>query len=125
MYLDIAVGLSIGFVVSYVTGEQRPSLILFGVVWFLGTMAHFIHDTFDGGRGIQWLHPFSCGYYTLAAYSPQRYFKNKEEQCAIAAVHGNPRWLEEQYLRINPKLVFELSVLAIVFSGIIYWLIKK
>jgi len=180
MYIDIAVGLIIGWGVSYLAEGQYLLLMLFGVfatlapdtdfiiwlarnkwkvdqfahehrdlfhrpllfgvgggillafidplygaVWFLGATAHFIHDTFDGGWGIQWLHPFSYGYYTLAPYSPQRYFKNKEEQRAIASVHGNPRWLEEQYLKPNPKLIFELSVLAIVFSGIIYWLIKK
>ncbi|MBP6929438.1 MAG: metal-dependent hydrolase [Candidatus Moranbacteria bacterium] len=180
MYIDIAVGLMIGWIVSLFVGEQHLSLMLFGmfatlapdldfivwlvrnkwrvnqyahehrdllhlplifglgggllialfsplvgVVWFFGTLAHFIHDTFDGGFGIKWLYPFSSGYFTLASYSPKRYFRNREEQRAVATVYGNPHWLEEQYLRLNPKLVGELMILAIASVFIVYWLLTR
>lgn len=176
MYIDIAVGMMIGFVTSLVTGENYFSLMLFGVfatlapdidfivwlirhhwkvdqfahehrdllhrplffslgggifiglispvygvVWFLGTTAHFIHDTFDGGWGIQWLHPFSVRYYTLASYSPKRSFKDKTEQRAIAAEYGNPRWLEEGYLKWNTKLILEYFILGLVLAIVIVW----
>lgn len=179
MYIDIAIGLLIGWLVATGAGEQHLFLMLFGVfatlspdldfivwlirnnwkvdqyahehrdllhlplifgvgggllisllnplygaVWFFGTIAHFMHDTIDGGWGIQWLHPFYRGYFTLASYSPKHHFRNKAEQRATAAVHGNPRWLEEQYLRPNFKLAFELSVLATVFFAIVYFLMR-
>lgn len=149
MYIDIAVGLVIGFFVALGSGGDMVVLMLFavfatlapdidfivwlirnrfrsnqfahehrdlfhlplivgvggalligsfypayGLVWGMGTLAHFIHDTLDGGWGIQWLHPFSRGYFTLASYSPKRYFRNREEQRVVAAQHGNPYWLE-------------------------------
>lgn len=94
----------------------------YGMVWLLGTLAHFIHDTFDGGWGILWLYPFSRGYFTLAAYSPKRYFQNREEQHEIASTHGNPSWLKDGYLKLNPKLIVEYLILGGVISGLIYWL---
>ena len=176
MYIDIAVGLIIGWAVSLGVGEQHLSFMLFGVfatlspdfdfivwlarnkwrvnqyahehrdllhlplifgvgggllialwspayglVWFLGTMAHFIHDTLDGGWGIQWFHPFYRGYFTLASYSPKRHFRNREDQRATAAVHGNPHWLEDQYLHINPKLLLEWLLLGLVFFSVGIW----
>lgn len=180
MYIDIAVGLIMGWLVSLSTGDQhlvlmafgvfatlapdidfliwlvrnkwrvnqfahehrdllhRPLLFgvgggvlialwdpVFGLVWFLGTSAHFIHDTFDGGWGIQWLHPLYFGYFTLASYSPKRHIRNLTEQREIARVHGNPHWLEDQYLRPNPKLVGELMILAIASVLITYWLLTR
>lgn len=179
MYLDIAVGLVIGWSVSLISGEpalpfllfgigatlapdldfiiwlirnkwkvdqfahehrdlfHKPVLLglggglliaffnpLYGLVWFLGTMAHFVHDTFDGGWGIQWLHPFYYGYFTLASYSPQCHFRNKVEQRAVAAVHGNPRWLEEEYLKPNKKRLLEIIFLVGTFLVIIFWLTR-
>lgn len=178
MYIDIAVGLLIGWGVSLLTGESHFHLMLFGVlatlapdfdfliwlgrnkwrvnqyahehrdllhlplifgvgggilialwnpvyglVWFLGTMAHFVHDTLDGGWGIQWLHPFYRGYFTLASYSPQHHFRNKDEQRAIASVHGNPHWLEDQYLKPNLKLFAELATLGLVLLVLVWWLL--
>ncbi len=176
MYIDIAVGLIIGWLVSLGSGEHHLWFMLFGVfatlapdidfivwlvrnhwrvnqfahehrdlfhkplllgvgggflvgavdpffglVWFLGTMAHFIHDTLDGGWGIQWLYPFYQGYFTLASYSPKRHFRNKAEQQAVAAVHGNPHWLEEQYLHMNSKLLFEWILLGVVIGMVLLW----
>lgn len=180
MYIDIAVGLIIGFGVSMVTGEgyfplmlfgvfvtlapdidfivwlirhkwkvdqfahehrdllHRPILFglgggvliglvhpVYGVVWCIGVTAHFIHDTFDGGWGIQWFHPFSSRYYTLASYSPKRSFRDKAEQRAVAAVHGNPHWLEEGYFKWNTKLMAEYAVLALAILVILFWLLRN
>lgn len=179
MYLDCAVGLIIGSLVSLVTGALQPQLLifgvfatlapdidfivwlirhdwkvdqfahehrdlfhspllfglapaiiiglwqpLFGVTWFLGTISHFIHDTFDGGWGIRWLHPFSHGYFTFASYSPQRYFKDRIEQRAVASVHGNPRWLTEEYFKPNRKLFKELALFMISLGAVIWLLLR-
>jgi len=176
MYIDVALGLLVGFIVSVTAGEQYLMLMLFGVfatlapdidflvwliknkwkvnqyahehrdllhrplifglgggllialidplygvVWFLGTTVHFMHDTIDGGWGIQWLHPFYYGYFTLASYSPKRHIRSKDEQRDMARVHGNPRWLEEQYLKPNPKLMIEFLVLGSVLVLLFYF----
>ena len=100
---------------------------LYGLVWFLGTMAHFIHDTFDGGWGIAWLHPFYLGYFTLASYSPKRHIRDFAEQRAIATVHGNPNphWLGEQYLKPNTRMLVELGILVGAMIVAVYWFLTR
>ncbi len=90
-------------------------------VWLLGTLWHFIHDTFDGGWGIRWLHPFSYGYYTLVPHSPKQFIRDKNEQHALATKHGDPDWLRDGYLRFSKRLLFEWSVLSIAIAGIMLW----
>ena len=179
MYLDIALGLVIGFLVSIFSGEHSFILILFGVVaalapdidfivhliqrkgkvdhyahehrdllhkpllfsagiglliglwnplygivWCLGTLWHFIHDTFDGGWGIRWFHPFYFGYFTIAPYSPKRHFRNKREQHEYATLHGNPNWLEDDYFRLNRRLITEWILLTVALVFIFVWTLK-
>lgn len=105
----------IGFLIGYFSP-------IFGWVWFFGSLWHFIHDTFDGGWGIQWAHPFKHDYFTLASYSPQHHFKTKEEQTKIAAQYGNPNWLEEGYFKINPRLIAELIIFTIAIILTLLWI---
>lgn len=68
------------------------------LVWVLGALFHFIHDTFDGGWGIRWLSwplpkKLRQQYFTYAKYSPKKIIKNKEEQRHIAKKDGNDHWL--------------------------------
>ncbi len=97
---------------------------LYAIVWVLGTMWHFVHDTLDGGWGIRWLHPFYSGYFTLATYSPKNHIPTKTEQREIATKHGNPNWLEQDYFRLNKKLVTEVTVLLAAIGATIYWWLK-
>lgn len=92
----------------------------YALLWFLGTLAHLLHDTFDGGWGIRWLDPFYEGYFTLASYSPKKHIPNLEEQRVIAEKYGNPRWLQESYLKMNVKLATEYAVLAGA-TGFVVW----
>ena len=93
-----------------------------GIIWFLGTLWHFVHDTFDGGFGIRWLDPFYHGYFTLASYSPQRHFKNKTEQRAIATEYGNPQnwWL----VRWDKKRLL-YRILFTLLLGLVAYLSEK
>lgn len=61
-----------------------------GLTWFLATLWHFAHDTFDGGWGIRWGSPFRDEYLMLGEDGVFRIFKHKAEQRAWAAQHGNP-----------------------------------
>lgn len=94
---------------------------VYGVVWFFGTLWHFLHDTFDGGWGIRWLHPFYKGFFILAAYSPKKHIATKDEQRAIASKYGNPDWLKEEYFVPNVKLFTEFAFLAVAILAVALW----
>lgn len=91
---------------------------VFGLVWFVATLWHFVHDTYDGGWGIRWGSPFSRSYYTLASHSPVRHIRDKEAQRALAA-SGNADWSGE-YLRPNRKIIFMYVVSALVIAAILW-----
>lgn len=95
---------------------------VYAIIWLLGTLWHFVHDTFDGGWGIRWAHPFSGGYFTRAKYSPKKYFKDKADQHATAATHGNPDWLAEDYLRLSRRIIRQIVFLGVVLAGVCLWL---
>ena len=91
-----------------------------GIIWIVGTLYHFIHDTIDGGWGIMWLYPFSKKYYTLASYSTKKVFRNKEEQREFASRYGDPDWFKKE-TAINKKLILKISLVfaIITFSVLI------
>lgn len=92
----------------------------YGVLWFLGTLWHFIHDTFDGGWGIRWADPFSCGYFTLASYSPKRYFRDRTDQRETAAGYGKlDNWW---FFRLDFRTIAKGVSLVVLLLGIGYWL---
>jgi hypothetical protein len=66
-----------------------------GLIWMIGSLYHFLHDTFEGGWGIMWLYPFSKKYYTLVSYSPKKIISTKEEQRSLALKYGNPHWFRK------------------------------
>lgn len=77
---------------------------LYAGVWVAGTLWHFVHDTFDGGWGIAWMHPFYQGYFTMVSYSPKKHIHTKEEQRAFATQYGNPHWMEDGYILFMRKI---------------------
>ncbi|MBU4332596.1 metal-dependent hydrolase [Patescibacteria group bacterium] len=91
------------------------------LVWVLGTIYHFVHDTLESGWGVRWLYPFDKRYFTLASYSPQRIIRDKAEQRQIAAKHGNPDWLKEES-KIRPRLVYETTLLVVSIAISVLWL---
>jgi hypothetical protein len=97
---------------------------VYGLVWGLGSLWHFVHDTFDGGWGIRWFHPFYTGYFTLASYSPRRHFPTKAIQRAVATAHGNPLWLEQEYFVPNKKLFIEVAFLVSALLAVGFWYFK-
>jgi len=71
---------------------------VFGIVWFLVTMGHFIHDTGEGGYGIRWLYPFNKKYFLLKSIT-------KEEQRKLAEEYGNPDWFKQSIPKFMKKLL--------------------
>lgn len=182
MYIDIAVGLIIGWLVSLGAGEPQVPLIFFGIlatlapdldfiiwlarnkwqinqfahehrdifhlplpigiggaclialidplyglVWFLGTTAHFVHDTLAGGWGIQWLYPLYLGYFTLVPYSPKRYIRDRAEQRELAITHGTAHWTD--WKEGTPRNIFRFLVSVGVLVSVVivfcYWLLAR
>ncbi|OIO47732.1 MAG: hypothetical protein COY09_00425 [Candidatus Portnoybacteria bacterium CG_4_10_14_0_2_um_filter_39_11] len=82
--------------VAYIDMLYQVQLSLWASIWFSATIAHFIHDTFEGGWGIQWLWPFRDEYYLLAKNRLQ-VIHDKHEQREIAIQYGNPDWLKNYF----------------------------
>ncbi len=96
-----------------------PTLSL---LWFLGTIFHFVHDTMHHGWGIKWGYPFDKRYFIFSSRVPKKIIQTKEEQRELAIKYGNSEWLKEGYLRINRGLILELIVLAIGILIAIWWI---
>jgi hypothetical protein len=94
----------------------------YGMIWFLGTLWHFVHDTFDGGWGIRWLYPFYFGYFTLASHSPVHHIRTIEEQRALAT-SGDPQWFWSGYLKWNKTRIIEYVILGCVSVVFLLWYI--
>ena len=72
------------------------SLSTWAALWFSTTFSHFVHDTFEGGWGIQWLWPLNNKYY-LFAKNRLIVIKNIDEQRKMATEHGDPNWLKNSF----------------------------
>lgn len=85
--------------------------VALGLAWFSATLFHFIHDTLEGGWGVQWLYPFWNKYITLKQDEPTpQKIMTKEEQREIASQYGNPDWMAESW---KPKrLLLEMTILG-------------
>lgn len=90
---------------------------VFGLVWLIATLWHFIHDTYDGGWGIRWGSPFVRSYYTLASHSPVRYIRDRDEQRRLAA-SGNADWAGE-YLRPDRKTALSYLLAALLIAIVV------
>lgn len=81
----------------------------FGSIWIVGTLLHFVHDTFEGGWGIMWLYPFSKKYYTLVRYSPQKVFTDRKEQDLIASQYGRPDYFQ---IKISYEMILQIILIT-------------
>lgn len=96
------------------SGGGALILLAFGwrwsLIWLIGTVLHFIHDTLQSGFGIRWLYPFYGGYFTLVSYCPQKHIRTKTEQRRLVAKYGNPNWLGDEYFNVSHKLIVEIGI---------------
>ncbi len=89
-----------------------------GIIWLLGTLAHFIHDTLESGWGIKWFYPFWNKYINLKLDGPRvKIIMTKEEQDKIAAEYGNSEWLQGSISkkRFLIEVIIFLILLFLVF----------
>lgn len=74
-----------------------------GLIFFLGSSIHFIHDSFGAGWGVKWLYPFS----------PKEYcWMNKEfkERFKRGSNYSAKIFMKETYLKPNGLVLGEYIV---------------
>lgn len=107
----------------------------FGAPWallfLLGSLGHFIHDSIGIGWGIPWLWPFTDRNYTFVyRYSPpgkklpQRLVHRWErgELDQLIDEYGDPDWLKNIYLKLHPFFIAELLFFLIALIAL--WHVK-
>lgn len=104
-----AVGLTIGMEVALVLA--------------LGSLLHFIHDSFGVGFGVKWLHPFKKNSYMFLyrASTPSNkdmpkkliYSWTDDERRIAIKKYGYPGWIRHIYFRIHPFGLLEYAVFAL------------
>ena len=109
-------------------GAWMVSLCLpmeFALVWCIATLAHFVHDTLDGGWGVRWIPwplPRYRWYFTLASYSQQKVYRSLEVQREVAADYGNDDWFKEEKQSSIDKIVI---IVCIVVIGLVVIFVKQ
>jgi membrane-bound metal-dependent hydrolase YbcI (DUF457 family) len=109
--------LPIGTFVVYVLGGE-----MWAVLFFLGALSHFVHDSIAIGWGIKWLYPFSSkNYVFLYHYSKVKkrglrkliFAFDKSALNDIVAEHWGDEWFNDIYRHWHPIAIVEFGVFLI------------
>jgi hypothetical protein len=94
-----------------------------GLIFALGALAHFIHDSIGIGWGVKWLFPFNNISYEFlyrAKLSAERdmprkafYHWTDEERTKSMTKYADPHWIQQIYFRPNLYGVIEYVVLIL------------
>ncbi len=94
-----------------------------GLLFALGALAHFLHDSVGIGFGLKWLYPFKKNSYLFLfqAKTPNNksmpkkrfYSWNDAERDKMIRKYRHPDWVRHIYLRPHPFGIFEYAVLLI------------
>lgn len=97
---------------------------IYAELFFLASLAHFIHDSIGVGWGVQWLYPFNKNHYSfLYLYKPSFnakklptklfYAFKHEEIDALDRDYGDPNWVKNIYFKLHPYGIFEIVVFIV------------
>ncbi len=114
----------LGVLLLYPFGQEWA--VLFGAASFL----HFVHDSIGIGWGVQWLWPFvDTHYFFLYSYRPPGRTEYLPRQWfyawphrdieSLAALHGDPDWIKNIYLRLHPFALVEYAAFIIAVTVLI------
>ncbi len=94
-----------------------------GLIFGLGTLLHFIHDSVGIGFGVKWLYPFSKNSYQFFYHvglpanknMPRKMLQswNDEERNEIHKKYADPDWIKHIYFQLHPFGIFEYLVFVI------------
>jgi hypothetical protein len=94
-----------------------------GLVFALGSLCHFIHDSIGIGFGVKWLYPFRNNSYLFffqiktpanKNMPKQRLYSwNDKQRAEMIKKYVYPDWIKYVYFRPNPFGLFEYAVLLL------------
>jgi len=97
----------------------RPEI---GLIFALGALLHFLHDSIGIGFGVKWLFPFKKNSYLFFYHAglptnkhmPRKILHswNDQERGEAIRKYRDPHWIKHIYFQIHPFGIFEYSVLA-------------
>lgn len=106
-----------------------PSAALIGYIispgvallFLVGTLLHFIHDSIGVGFGVKWLYPFNKNSYMFffQASTPRNknmpkrviYSWDDDQRAEMIETYGYDKWIRHLYFRLHPYGLFEYGVL--------------
>jgi hypothetical protein len=102
-----------------------------GLVFALGSLCHFLHDSVGIGFGIKWLFPFKKNSYlflfqiktpTNKNMPRQRFYSwNDAERAEMIRKYAYPGWIKYVYFQPNPFGLFEYAGLLLgIFVAVIF-----
>lgn len=89
-----------------------------GLVFFLSSFLHFVHDSIGIGWGVKWLFPFSKNNYAFFYLYSKKIKKGlrktvfiftPQELSSVVREHGDADWVKNIYFKWHPIAIFEFS----------------
>ena len=106
---------------------------ILGLVFALGVISHFIHDSIGIGWGVQWLYPFKTDHFTFfyrvhTANKPKPpkkviYVWPNDKIDELSREYGDPDWVKNIYLKWHPFAIFELIVFVVAL--VVWYLVSR
>jgi membrane-bound metal-dependent hydrolase YbcI (DUF457 family) len=117
--------LPIGTLVAHLIGGN-----VWAMLFFLGALSHFLHDSIAIGWGIKWLFPFSKkNYVFLYHYSKIQkrglrkfvFAFDKSALSAVVAEHWSDEWFNDIYRHWHPIAIVEFGVFLISIATLYFY----
>lgn len=119
--------IGIGAIIIYFA-TSPPVTLLFVV----GALIHFLHDSTGAGWGIRWFHPFSHQYIGichdgLRQICGKKWIQSVSEEIitrhCYATMKDDHDWIKDLYLRPSKTLIIEISVLLIAIGAGVWYFV--
>lgn len=98
----------------------RPEI---GIIFALGTLLHFVHDSIGVGFGVKWLFPFKKNSYLFFYHTglptntdmPRKALHswNDRERSEMHKKYADPHWIKHIYFQPHPFGIFEYLVFVL------------
>lgn len=105
---------------------------MWAVAFAAAAFLHFMHDSIGMGWGVQWLYPFRTDHYTFFYHyrpkdtpkAPRKklYIWKAHEIDTLAAIHGDPEWIRNIYLRWHPYAIVEFLSFLVALAALYVYL---
>ena len=103
---------------------------VYGALFGLTVLAHFLHDSVGMGWGIKWLWPFSNRSYKFFSEKNGKFSSRflvswpPAELKEVIRRHGDDHWLRNFYFKLHPIAVFEFLFFISSLVVLLYYIEK-